>query len=202
MAGGSTFAERPDRGAPDARLLWTAEVDGGVVPVRAEPVAAGHPDGFTLERLAGRVSLARGEDGREHLALSDGWRRLRLDVVEGTLLAGGEVRLHFELAGFAQLDARLLTVRRLLSLWRKGRFLRALFPPLAGLPHRLEALRVADALAAGASHREIAIALYGEARVRADWNGRTDFLLSRVRRRAAEARRMEQGGWRMLLRAG
>lgn len=82
----------------------------------------------------------------------------------------------------------------------QGRFLEALFRPLAGLPHRLEALRVADALAADASYREIAVALYGEQRVRAEWHGRSDFLLSRVRRRAAEARRMEQGGYRVLLR--
>lgn len=169
--------------------------------MRAEPVSAEDPDAFALARLAGRASLARGEDGCEHLLLSDGWRRLRLDVVEGTLLAAGPVRLHFELAGFSHLDARLLTIRRLLSLWRKGCFLAALFQPLAGLPHRLEALRVADALAAGASYREIAIALYGEQRVRTEWEGRSDFLLSRVRRRAAEARRMEKGGYRALLRA-
>lgn len=198
MTGGSFFAERPDRSAPEARLFWSADVDGSVVSVRAEPVSAADPDAFALARLAGRASLARGDDGREHLVVSDGWRRLRLDVVEGTLL-GGEVRLHFELAGFAQLDVHLLTVRRLLSLWRKGRFLRALFQPLAGLSHRLEALRVADALTAGASHREIAVALYGEQHVRAEWHGRSDFLLSRVRRRAAEARRMEKGGYRALL---
>ncbi|MCX8477994.1 MAG: DUF2285 domain-containing protein [Sphingomonas sp.] len=200
MTGGFFFAERPDRSAPDALLFWSADVDGSVVSVRAEPVAAADPDAFALARLAGRASLARGDDGREHLLLSDGWRRLRLDVVEGTLLGEGHVRLHFEMAGFAQLEARLLTIRRLLSLWRKERFLHALFQPLAGLAHRLEALRVADARSAGASYREIAVALYGEQRVGAEWEGRSDFLLSRVRRRAAEARRMEKGGYRALLR--
>lgn len=201
IAGGFTFAESPDCPAPAARLFWTAELDGSVVPVRAEPVAVRDPDAFELARFADCASLACGDDGREYLVLSDGWRRLRLDVVAGTLAGQGSVRLAFELAGFSHLDARLLTVRRLLSLWRKGRFLKVLFQPLAGLGHRLEALRVADALAAGASHREIAAALYGEQRVRAEWNGRSDFLLSRVRRRVAEARRMEQGGYRLLLRS-
>lgn len=201
IAGGSSFAERPDRPAPEARLFWTADLDRGVVPVRAAPVEAGHPDAFELAPLADHASLARGPDGREYLVLSDGQRRLRLDIVEGTLLGQGPVRLEFELAGFAQIEAKLLTVRRLLSLWRKGRFLGALFQPLAGLPHRLEALRVADARAAGASSREIAAALYGEQRVDAEWNGRSDFLLSRIRRRVAEARRMEEGGYRSLLGA-
>lgn len=172
-----------------------------MIAVRAEPVAAGHPDAFALARFADRASLVRGTEGGEHLVLSDGRRRLRLDVIEGTLLSQGSVRLHFDLAGFSQLDAKLLTVRRLLSLWRRGRFLNALFQPLAGLPQRLEVLRVADARAAGASHREIAAVLYGEQRVRVEWNGHSDFLLSRVRRRAAEARRMEKGGYRALLRA-
>lgn len=181
-------------------MFWTADIDGSVVPVRAKPVVVGDRDAFELARLTGRASLACGDDGREYLVLSDGWRRVRLDVVEGTLVGQGPVRLEFELSGFAQLEAKLLTVRRLLSLWRKGRFLAALFQPLAGLPHRLEALRVADALAAGASHREIAVALYGEQRVRAEWGGRSDFLLSRIRRRVAEARRMEQGGYHALFR--
>lgn len=181
-------------------MLWSAELDAAVVPVRADPVAPGHPDAFELARVAACALLARGPDGREYLALSDGRRRLRLDVVGGTLLGRGPVRLEFELAGFSQLDAQLLTVRRLLGLWGKGRFLRTLFPPLTGLSHRIEALRVADARAGGASHRDIAIALYGAPRVRADWSSHSDYLLSRIRRRIAEARRMEQGGWRTLLR--
>jgi hypothetical protein len=41
--------------------------------------------------------------------------------------------------------------------------------------------------------------LFGEERVRAEWRGRSDYLLSRVRRRAAEAREMARGGWRALL---
>lgn len=93
MTGGFFFAERPDRSAPDARLFWSADVDDSVVSVWAEPVSADDPDAFALAHLTGCASLARGEYGREHLVLSDGWRRLRFDVVEGTLL-GGEVRLH------------------------------------------------------------------------------------------------------------
>lgn len=200
--GGSTFAERPDRAAPDARLLWTADLDRSVVPVRATPVRRDHPEAFALARFGHHALLARGEGDREHLVLSDGWRRLRIDIIEGTLIGYESVRLDFQLAGFAHLDTRLLTIRRLLALWRRGRFASSLFQPLARLPQRLEALRAGDARAAGASHREIAVALYGEARVRAEWGGRSDSLLMRIRRRVAEARRMERGGYRALFRAG
>jgi hypothetical protein len=54
-------------------------------------------------------------------------------------------------------------------------------------------------LAAGASYREIAIGLFGETRVRAEYKGHSEALLSHVRRRAAEARRMTAGGWRELV---
>ncbi|MDQ8757463.1 DUF2285 domain-containing protein [Sphingosinicella sp. LHD-64] len=199
--GGSPFAERPDRPAPEARLLWRAEFDRGVLAVRAAPAGRNDSGGFELARLQRWATLAVGEDGREHLVLSNGWRRIRLDVIEGRLLGSGRVRLHYELSGVSGLEQRLLTLRRLLALWQRGRFVHALFPPLRGLPRRLEALRVADAVADGASYREIATALFGEPVVRAQWNGPSDFLLSRVRRRAAEARRMAAGGYQALLRA-
>lgn len=174
-------------------------MDLGVVTIRAEPVAPGDPDTFDLARFADRALLARGVDSREYLVLSDGWRRLRLDVIEGTLIGERSVRLVFELAGLTALETRLLTVRRLLALWRRGRFLRGLFQPLAGLPRQLELLRVADARACGASHREIAAMLYGEARVRTEWDGRSDALRSRVRRLAVDARRLACGGYRSLM---
>jgi hypothetical protein len=174
-------------------------MDPGVLRVRAEPARADDPDAFDLARFACWASAVRGEGGAEHVAVSDGWRRIRLDVVEGRLLGAGPTRLHYLLSGIAAAETGLLTTRRLVALWRRGRFLRMLFPPEPGLARRLEALRVGDALADGASYREIAISLFGEARVRADWKGRSDFLLSRVRRRATEARWMAAGGWRAML---
>jgi hypothetical protein len=49
--------------------------------------------------------------------------------------------------------------------------------------HRLhQALRVADALADGASHRDIACALFGRHRVREQWDGLSDAIRSRYAR--------------------
>jgi hypothetical protein len=87
----------------------------------------------------------------------------------------------------------------MLGLWRTGRFAGTLYPTEPGLPRRLETLRIGDAIAAGASYREMAVALYGEESVRAEWKGRSDFLMSRIRRRASEARAMAAGGWRRLV---
>ena len=169
-----------------------------MVPVAATATEPGDPDGLDLGRLRGLAVVARNEAGFEYLALSDGWRRIRLDVVEGTLGRGEWVKFDYRLTGFDQLEHRLLTLRRLAALRRDGRLADRLFPVAAALPRRLEALRVADALRDRAPYRDIAVALYGETRVRSDWRTRSDYLLSKVRRHAAEARQMLAGGYRAL----
>jgi len=196
---GCAFAEHAARAAPQARLLWHADLDPFVLQVRAVPSGGADPEAIDLARLARWATIVRGA-GREHVALSDGWHRIRIDVVEGTLVEEGPARLDYLLSGLTRVDAPVLTLRRMLGLWRTGRFARPLYPAEPGLPRRLETLRVGDALAAGASYREMAVALYGEERVRTDWKGRSDYLMSRVRRRVAEARAMAAGGWRALLR--
>jgi hypothetical protein len=91
-------------------------------------------------------------------------------------------------------SAWLLIARgRLLAVCRYRRFTPMLFPLDPRMPRMLAVLRVDDALAAGASQREIATALFGEARVRDDWAGRSDALRSRVRRLVREARALAAG---------
>lgn len=168
--------------------------------MRAAPVRPGDPEGVNLAAVAHWVTVVQGPDGREHLALTDGLRRIRLDVREGTLLGGASARLTYDLAGLRGVEPRILTLRRFLALWKHRRFVRTLFPPERRLGRWLDELRVADALDAGASQREIAEALFGTGRVRDEWDGSSDSLRSRVRRLVREARRMAGGGYRDLLR--
>lgn len=198
-SGGFTFAECPDRPAPAARLLWRAALDPHVLRVRAEPAVPEDPEALDLTRLGRQATLARDDDGREYLALSNGWQRIRLDVIEGSIYASGQVRLHYQLSGFTSLEPCIRVLRQLLALRRDDGFDLSLFPRIPRMTQRLEALRVSDALADGASYRDVAIALFGIERVREEWGGRSDFLLSRVRRRAEEARRMASGEYRHLL---
>lgn len=195
---GCAFAEDPDRAAPVARILLSASVDPGVL--RAEAVAAAcESGGFDLRHLARlRITIARSATV-EHLAIDDGRRRLRVDVVGGTLLEG-PVRLRFLIDGSDGLDQSALTLRRLAALLRRGRLLPSLYPTDTRLARWTAALRVKDALTAGASHREIAIALHGIDHVAEHWGGRSDALQSRIRRAAALARRLAAGGYRDLLK--
>lgn len=198
-SGGSTFAENPERAAPDARIIWHADLDPGALRASAVPAPSADPDAIDAMSLRPWLTIATGGDGTEHVVLSDGWRHVRIDIEEGSLAAGSPVVLHYRLAGVAGAETKLLPLRRLIYLCRHRRFARSLFPREARIARHLMALRVHDALAAGASQREIAEILFRANPADLGYDGRSDSLRSRVRRLAREARRMADGGWRMLL---
>lgn len=197
--GGFTFAEDPERSAPDARIIWHADLDPGAVGAAAAAAAASDPDAIDAALLSPWLSAAVDEAGVEHVVLSDGWQHIRLDIEHGSLLAGSPVVLHYRLAGLIEAEPKLLPLQQLVALVRHRRFLRTLIAPDIRMTRHLLALRVHDALAAGASQREIAEVLFGSV---ADLGDRTDSLRSRVRRLARESRRLASGGWRTLMRRG
>lgn len=61
-------------------------------------------------------------------------------------------------------------------------------------------LRVLDGRLAGASYREIAVALFGPDRVDKDWNAPGEHLKNRIRRAAQSGAILMQGGYRALLK--
>jgi hypothetical protein len=199
--GGFTFAEDPELGAPDARIIWHAELDPGTLAVTAVPTGADDPDGIRVADLARWLTVAAGPSG-EHAVLSDGWRRIRLDIEAGRFADADTIRLHYDLHGTVSAERRILPLRRFLHLCRYRRFSRALFPPDPRMKRLLAVLRVHDALAEGASQREIGAALFGEERIRHGWSDGSDSLRSRVRRLVREARAMAAGGYRLLMRRG
>ena len=143
--------------------------------------------------------MLRQADGHELLLLSDGEHRLQIDVTAGSLF-DGPVCLHYELSGFTHIEAKTLTLRRLLLLCRRGRFPRGLFPPERRAHRWAMALQAYDGIQAGASHREIAGALFSEKVVKEDWYGRSDYLRLRVQRLVRTADQLVNGGYRDLLR--
>lgn len=199
LSGAFTFAERPELAAPDARIIWHADLDPGALRVIAVPSEAHHPDRLDPEQLAPWLTLVTDRAGREHAVLSDGWHHIRLDLEAGSLV-GGPVVLHYHLHGLRSAETRVMPLRRLLHFCRHRSFAASLFPADPRISRGLTLLRVHDALQAGASQREIASALFGDARVIHDWRGPSDSLRSRIRRLAAEARTMARGGYRALLR--
>lgn len=199
--GGFTFAERPEVEAPDARILWHAHYDPGTLRVVAGPIARGDPDAIDLALLAPWLTIVRDGQG-EHAVLSDGWHHIRLDVEQGSLAAGEPVLLQYRLTGIASAEPRILPLRRLIDLCRNRRFSKSLYPPDPRLERWILALRVQDALLAGASQRDIARVLFGEMPEQGGGDRRSDSIRSRVRRLVGEARRLASGGYRALMRRG
>lgn len=183
-------------------MLWGARIDPDTLRVAALPVDAGHTDRFDPDRFARWLDIVVDPEGREHAVLSDGYRRIRIDIEEGSLASGRPVLLRYAIEGTVGLDteARIMPLRRLAGLLRTGRFLPALFPRERRVERMIEVLRVADALGSGASQRDIAAGLFGSERVSSDWRTTSDSLRSRVRRLVREAQRMMGGGYRGLLR--
>lgn len=180
-------------------VFWCADQHAPVLAVHATPVPSGEADVFDLRALGHPVVVLRHRDGGEHVLIADGPRCIRIEVCSGTLL-GGPVRLDYHLPGDADVEARLLTLRRLTALCRLGRFPRMLFPPERRARRWAMALQAWDGRQTGASHREIAIVLHGRQRVHCDWLGTSDYLRTHIKRLLRTADALIGGGWRHLLR--
>ena len=200
--GGFTFAERPELEAPDARIIWHADIDPATLRVAVIPVDRVGPDHLEVARLSPWLSVVVDGEGREHAVLSDGWRHVRIDVEAGSLVEGGLVMLEYRLVGLASAQSSASALKRFLQLAIHRRFAASLFPPEPRMTRWLTLLRVSDALRAGASQREIGRTLFGDERVEQEWLGHSDSLRSRVRRLVRDARAMARGGYRVLLRKG
>ena len=164
-----------------------------VLPAEAYPAAViDDSDAFDLLSVPQAVTVLRSIDG-EHVLIADGPRCIRLDVVAGSMLSG-PVRLGYCLCGFDGVEAKIVTLRRLLAVWRLGRLPLSLFPPERKARRWAIALPAYDGMGADASPRHIAIALFGERRVQEDWGGRSDYLRLRVQRLISGRRHDDQRG--------
>lgn len=188
--------EPADIAAPAARPVWQSDVHAYVLEADALPTGDAR-NAFDLARVAG-MSMIVVDNGREHLLVSDGLRAIRLDLLSGSVRRG-PVRLHYRLAGLASAEGPLLALRRLLALWRTGRFSAQLHPVEARAARFVLMLRVHDALASGATQREIAAGLLSAEAGEARWRVRAPTVRSRVQRLVRSARFMAAGGYRALL---
>mgnify|MGYP002780274588 CR=1 FL=1 len=189
--------EAPALAAPHARPLWTAAAMAPVLAVSARQ--AGEEAGIDLTAL-GALLTSHIRRGSDHVLLSDGWHLLRLDVAGARVRAGAlALALRVALPGPPALRPTLLALRRLEALLRLGRFCAALHPPEARAARRIQVLRTADALAVGASQREIARNLLGGHVDVPGWRDEHPHVRLRAQRLVREARSFLAGGYRSLL---
>jgi len=181
--GGCTFAEDPAQNCALVLPCWSAVVDPRVLAVRALPSAA---ETRAFDARAESTRFVRGPDG-EHLVIDRGGEPMRLDVSEGTMLAG-PVCLRFDVADDSRLAVKLEAIMAFRAPAGTGR-------AFASLAQKLQALHAVDARNAGASLKETAEFLFGQG----DWPGDGEHRKSCVRRLVETGMRLIHAGPRGVL---
>ena len=180
LAGGFTFAADPALDCAQADYMWIAAADPHVLLARILPLS-GRDAMIDLTHVSCRDWS---HDSRQHVRidLQDG--AMRLDLVEGEVTPA-PLRIEPAVDLQRPLDPQLASIRRLHMLSRREisgvrsqRFVRL-----------VEALRACDALAGGASLRDIGLGTLGD-----DWPGDGEHLKSRARRRVALAADLVRAG--------
>lgn len=188
--------ERPDSCVLAARPVWTSGSHAHVLEAAAHPANPG-PDAIDLASFGAALTAVSGTAG-DHLLFSDGVRSIRLDIVGRSL--SGPVRLIYLLSGLAAAEGPLLVLRRFLVLCRTGRFSPVLHRTAARAARQILLLRTSDALAAGASQREIAAELVTRSAAAPRWRIEAASARLAAQRLVRDARGLAAGGWRRLLR--
>ena len=177
--------ENPGLDARDAHPAWCPE-PAGVVQLHPDLAPADEAVLFDLWRIVGHKHLFH--DG-QHLALTTWapgrWRRFAL----APTLEHGMPYVHAVHDGDSEPPLLMGNPAPWSGSWAR--------PGRAALlePHTLQAL---DGALAGATLREVAEALYGPARVAADWHA-DSALRARVRRLTQRGAVLMRGGYRRLL---
>jgi hypothetical protein len=177
--------ENPDLPVPIARPIWSHDIDPNVLVATVVDPLAGHEDRIDLLYLSHLVTLHVGTDDIEHVLLSDGCHSLRIDLIGGTLV-GCPSSLSYKVQGLSRLGGPLATLERLVQVTSIGRFVSG-----SACRHHarfIRELRIADALASGASHQDAARAIYGSLVPAHRWRVDNSSLRQRVQRLARAAR--------------
>lgn len=144
------------------------------------------------------VVLVDEAEGNQHVLFHQEGHHLQLALTQGSLLE--PARLVTNAVFPAQwMSQRINALVCLNHLHARGK-LSARYFPVEPRHQRLHfALRALDGALAGAAHRDIATALFGRARVQADWNDPGDHLRDRIRRAIRRGQQLMNGEYRRLL---
>ncbi|RUX09734.1 DUF2285 domain-containing protein [Mesorhizobium sp. M8A.F.Ca.ET.059.01.1.1] len=181
----------------EAFVFWSPRQCAHVLPVAAVSSAAA--EGMDLRALSCRaVVLVEGAGGDQHVLLQQEGHHLQLALTEGSLLQPARL-LTDAVFPVALTTQRLNALACLNHLHVKGKLSARYFPVEPRHRRMCFALRALDGALAGATHRDIAAALFGHARVQADWNDPGDHLRDRIRRAIRRGHSLMNGGYRRLL---
>lgn len=195
---GVVWCDPPSEDALSASVFWHADACTHVLPLVGSRRAGANVPESAFETLISRAQHLGSREGR-HMLLCDGAHRLQLQF------RGRRAGRSGLLLTPAVICPRLISTRlRLLSCFNDyllaGKLLSKYFP-LEPRERRLRVvLRALDGSLCSACHRDIAIALYGDERVRSTWNDPRAHLRDTVRRAVRRGKALMRSGYLRLLR--
>jgi hypothetical protein len=197
---GLIYSDMPWLNACDARVIWRPDRFAGVLSMTAMAAEA-KTDAryFSLRAMRCPSLLILRPDDRQHVVFLQDGCGLQLAVHGESVLK--PVRLMIDAApGGRAAHNQMGLLKCFTDLGVTGRM-----KPQYGLKkiaaRRLKmVLQALDGSIAGASHREIAVAIYGQNRVDADWNDPRENLKDHIRKTVRRGFLLMDGGYRSFLR--
>lgn len=181
--------------APDAPVTWIANSNLPAMIARADRSASDAD--FRADALSAVASIHVDAVGHQHIVIKSGSRRVTVSI-RGAAVAVAPARITFEmtnLAGLFSAQRNIALLRELLE----DRAIAVSAWSVTGLEKR-DALIALDAHFNDASHREVAVLIFGPDKVEAEWIADGCELKDYVRRCRNRGLRYMQGGYRRLLR--
>ena len=183
----------------DAAVFWSPQASAHVLPVTAmEQSVSQSEDAFELAALPCRKPVIDSGDGVQHILLQDEVGRVQLSNDGVDMRRADSVQVN-ALWPKDQIRRRLCALECLNALKTDGKFPIRLFPPDRRGRRLRFVLRALDGALAGLPHRDIAAALFGEERVRADWSDPRDHLRDQIRRAVGRGCALMNGGYKDFL---
>lgn len=197
---GIVYSDPPDMDARCARVLWHPECYSGVLPMKATVADVG--DGahhFSLRDLDCPSLLFLRPGDQQHILFLREGRGLQLAIRGASVQKPVQLMIDAS-PNPAAAHQQLELLRCFTDLVLTGRVKsRSVLKEVAS--HRLKmVLQALDGALAGASHREIALAIYGIERVRMDWNDPREHLKDHIRKTVRRGLRWMEGGYRSFLK--
>ncbi len=197
---GVRYSSSPEMDVPGAAVFWSPETTADVLRLYAICHCKGltSPPLFHLNTVACRVTTLIGADGVQHLLFQDGARALQVRVAGASLdepvYLFAEAIVHPD-----QEPAYLRSLHCFEDLRLTGRLLERHFAPEPRGRRLAEVLDMLKLSHVKPHNRDIAIALYGEARVERDWADLQTGLKDHVRHTLKRGRYLVSGGYREFL---
>lgn len=186
----------PDRDARIADVFWHKDVCATVLPVKSVPAHSKEmSQHLPLGGMRCRVTVIVDND-IHHVLYSEEGRSLQLEVhgplTEAALLTPALLQEQ-------EAPGRLIAMRRLCDMLATHSLRPALYPPERRAARLMTLVKALDGSLLNMSQRDIAIRLFGAARVAKEWSDPGNHLRDQVRRAIRSGRKMMAGGYRRLL---